>query len=266
MLPGHYTRTDRPASLHEIAWTLQVEVRPGVVISHETAAELYGLPLPRALTWRFGAPVHGSLEVGYPSSGRLLIVHRATRLGKQRHRALIMVPPLVAIQQIAGSLDHAGLVACVDALLGQKADVALPDKDSATREADGLRGRGSCAVRRAVHDSREMVWSPMETRARLLLLRAGYPEPSTNLKVVDPSTGRHFYLDLAYEQFRIAIEYDGDFHRTNRRAWQKDLHKHEVLHQLGWVVLRITIADLRDPRDFFRRLSDAMRRAGTGRP
>lgn len=33
------------------------------------------------------------------------------------------------------------------------------------------------------------------------------------------------------------LEYEGDHHRTDRRQWRDDVYRHELLHDLGWVVL-----------------------------
>ena len=108
----------------------------------------------------------------------------------------------------------------------------------------------------------ENVWSPMETRTRLLLTRRGYPLPVANLRVDDPDTDWHGCIDLAYPQWRIAIEYDSEAHRLDRALWQKDLHKNQVLHQQAWSVLRISVADLVAPEHFLQRLDAAISRAG----
>lgn len=101
----------------------------------------------------------------------------------------------------------------------------------------------------------------METRVRLLLVRVGYAEPDLNHQVIDPAAQQVFYLDLACpQQLRVAIEHDGEGHRLDRGRWQRDLHKDEVLHQLGWVVLRVPFQDCREPGPFFARLDAALGR------
>lgn len=58
--------------------------------------------------------------------------------------------------------------------------------------------------------------SPKESWLRLLLINAGLPAPETQIPVVD-----HYrtlaVLDMGWEQFMVAVEYDGDQHRTSRR-------------------------------------------------
>jgi very-short-patch-repair endonuclease len=46
---------------------------------------------------------------------------------------------------------------------------------------------------------------------------------------------------------RIAIEHDGDIHRTDRRIWRRDIARRRSLEALGWRVITWTADDTRDP-------------------
>jgi hypothetical protein len=46
VFPGWFTPTTAPATLNEICRVLQTDIAPGAIISHTTAAVLYGIPLP----------------------------------------------------------------------------------------------------------------------------------------------------------------------------------------------------------------------------
>ena len=105
----------------------------------------------------------------------------------------------------------------------------------------------------------------METKVRLMILARGYPEPVPNLEFIDPATGI-VYVDLAYPQWKIAIEYDGQGHWDDKQQWEKDLHKNEVLHDQAWKVLRIAIADYMEPETFFQRLDAAIAEREQTRP
>jgi len=76
--------------------------------------------------------------------------------------------------------------------------------------------------------------SPMESRARMALVLAGLP-PAVQHPVV--IRGRRYYLDLAYPDLRIAVEYDGADHRTQERA-RRDLEREAALVSAAWRVLR----------------------------
>jgi hypothetical protein len=85
--------------------------------------------------------------------------------------------------------------------------------------------------------------SPRETRLRLLYIDAGFPKPTTQIPVVD-ERGRHVRtLDLGWEQFMVAAEYDGDQHRTDRVQYVKDLRVWPILQHLGWDVTRVIKED-----------------------
>lgn len=249
---GYCTRADRPATLLQIARVLQRSVVPGAVISHVTAAEILGFPLPRKHTRAGGALLHCTVEAGGPRrAGRTVVVHTVATLERKRYRGLDLPSVLDVLLQIAPLLAHAELVACIDAVVarGHGAAVHL-ELARLLREVAALRGPGATALRKTARDAREDVWSPMETRTRLLVVARGFPEPTPNLRVQEPSTGKTFVIDLAFPAQRVAVEYDSEEHRLNREQWQKDLHKNEVLHQLGWAVLRISIADVRRPEAF----------------
>lgn len=85
--------------------------------------------------------------------------------------------------------------------------------------------------------------SPMETRLRLLLVRAGLPQPQVNVDVVVDGA----WLarpDLSYPQWRIAIEYEGDHHRTDRRQWKRDKARRRLLEDHGWLVIEVIDDDV----------------------
>ncbi len=52
----------------------------------------------------------------------------------------------------------------------------------------------------------------METRLRLLLVRAGLPRPQVQWVVQDEVAREAVWLDLAYPEHMIGIEYDGAEH------------------------------------------------------
>jgi hypothetical protein len=53
-------------------------------------------------------------------------------------------------------------------------------------------------------------------------------------------------LDLGWEEFRVGSEYDGDVHRTNRRAYVKDLRLRPKVESLGWAVDHVIKEDRDD--------------------
>jgi hypothetical protein len=58
--------------------------------------------------------------------------------------------------------------------------------------------------------------SPRETWLRLKLIRDGYPRPETQIPVLSCDGLRHYYLDMGWRDLMLAVEYEGDHHRTDR--------------------------------------------------
>lgn len=96
--------------------------------------------------------------------------------------------------------------------------------------------------------------SPPETRLRLLFIDAGLPKPTTQIPVVDLRGRLVRMLDMCWEDFRVAAEYDGDQHRTNRPQYVKDVRVLPKLQRMGWDVIRV----LKEDRD-----DDTIERART---
>jgi hypothetical protein len=82
--------------------------------------------------------------------------------------------------------------------------------------------------------------SPMETRVRVLLVRAGLPRPTAQLVVSDSWGNFVARADLGYEEQRLIVEYDGAFHWEQRRA---DDRRREAMRALGWTVLVMSAED-----------------------
>lgn len=79
--------------------------------------------------------------------------------------------------------------------------------------------------------------SPPETYLRLRLIEAGFPRPQTQIPVVtDEET---YYLDMGWPELMVAVEYDGEHHRTDPVQYAKDLRRAEILAALGWLVIRV---------------------------
>ncbi|WP_163759370.1 hypothetical protein [Mycobacterium botniense] len=85
--------------------------------------------------------------------------------------------------------------------------------------------------------------SPRETWLRLLLIRAGFPPPQTQIPLYDEYGQLIAVLDMGWEDIKVAVEYDGDHHRTDRRTFNKDIRRAETIAQLGWIDVRVTAED-----------------------
>lgn len=109
---------------------------------------------------------------------------------------------------------------------------------------------GSGTIRAAMPLVRDRVESPKETATRLAVTAAGLPEPVVQHEIrLDGILIAR--TDLAYPRLRIAIEYEGDGHRTDRAQWRTDIRRQRQLEDLGWIVIRLTEHDLHAGRASF---------------
>jgi very-short-patch-repair endonuclease len=67
-------------------------------------------------------------------------------------------------------------------------------------------------------------------------------------------------LDMGWEKYKVAIEYDGDHHRSNRRQYVRDQQRLRKLEAMGWIIIRVIAEDA--PEDIARRVRDALIRRG----
>jgi hypothetical protein len=81
--------------------------------------------------------------------------------------------------------------------------------------------------------------SPKETWTRLVLIDGGFPRPTTQIPVLNDNGSPFAYLDMGWEDIMVAVEYDGDHHRTDPDRYAKDIARLEKLQRKGWIVIRV---------------------------
>ncbi|ASK65676.1 hypothetical protein CFK39_07330 [Brachybacterium avium] len=285
--PGYLTLTDHPASFNGLAWALQNSVRPGSVLSHTTAALLWGIPLPWRLEDGVGMlrqpePEGGAEDPLIPSVrpgsalgsgaslpllhcrvlpgasssvGRGVIVHRHPEAATARRGRLLVSSQAETLRELATLLPLWDVVAAVEAVISPDAVHPGETLESLRAEVEARRGAaGTARIRRALELAREGVRSPGESVMRLMLMDAGFPEPEPNLPVEDPRTGKIRYVDLAWASIRFGLEYDGDGHRTTKEQWREDETRRDELAAQGWTLARSHGGDLRQPLRMLLRL------------
>lgn len=160
--------------------------------------------------------------------------------------------PLSAWVRSGGLLTLDELIRVGDALAGSWSphraarERPLSELVDAISEAGAV--RGIARVREAMASVRAGVESPRETDMRLLLTRAGLPEPEINRRTYD-ARGRYLGKpDLRFRWCKVAVEYEGDEHRRDRRRFRSDILRRERFADAGWRTVRCTGDDLRGRR------------------
>ncbi|MCW2565355.1 MAG: hypothetical protein QOD59_598 [Mycobacterium sp.] len=85
--------------------------------------------------------------------------------------------------------------------------------------------------------------SPKETWLRLLLIDAGFPRPRTQIPVFDERGDPFAYLDMGWDDVLIAVEYDGDQHRTDRVRYAWDVKRLRKIERAGWLHVKVISED-----------------------
>ena len=104
--------------------------------------------------------------------------------------------------------------------------------------------------------------SPQETRLRLALVAGGLPVPETQIEFFDEYGETFIRVDLGWREWKVAVEYDGVQHwnDSRQRAW--DIERIAILEAMGWIVIRVSAAMLRDPDKLLARVRGKLRSAG----
>jgi hypothetical protein len=148
-----------------------------------------------------------------------------------------VVMPCEAWCQLAGTLGHDELVVAGDRLLGWPRPLASAEElDEAVDARTGRRGVRALIAARA--DLRSGSASARETRCRLLVVRAGFPEPELNGSI--ELSGGTTPGDLVFREYRVLLEYDGEQHRTSDHQYARDIERLNDLALAGWLVVRVT--------------------------
>lgn len=245
---------------------VRARLPPAAVLAEASGARWWGLPLP----WRLEAEMVTHIAVvqpAHPPTGKCIHGYRldSKRFETAELRGTRTLSPATLLAQLAGRLDLTRTVVFADALRtsfehypGRNRLVPMYSLESLEEVAQRWKGRpGAATLRAALALSREGAESPKETELRLLIVGAGFPEPTMQHKLFVPGYGKA-RIDLAYVREKIAIEFEGEGHFLDAAAARRDLERTEALQRDGWRVIRVTEADLKWPRQLFESIRRAL--------
>jgi very-short-patch-repair endonuclease len=213
---------------------------PGSVVSHLSAADVWGLQIP--MRDRSDQRVHLSVPGSSRAESRVdrrLYRSDVAEVDVRWRGPIPVTSPARTWRDLAGILDPAALLAATDQVLN-----GVVGRDELREQlARRPSGRG-CARARAVlplGDARAE--SPMESVVRWLVLHAGLPAPELQYEIRDGLGALIARADLAWPERKVIVEFDGDVHRE-RDVFVRDLRRQNRLVAAGWTVLRFTSADV----------------------
>jgi very-short-patch-repair endonuclease len=212
----------------------------GAVLSHATAAALWGIhiPLQHPVDRRVDLIVPGASRAESRADRR---IHRVPVDDDEltRRESFVVTTLERTWRDLAAVLKPPALLAVTDQLLAGGRSVPDLQEQLARRPS----GRGSARARAVLPMADARAESPMESVLRWLLHVAGVPTPELQFVVRSPGGAFLGRADLAWPDRKVLVEFDGDVHRQ-RDVFVNDLRRQNQLIVAGWTVLRFTSADL----------------------
>lgn len=214
---------------------------PDAAYSHGTAAVLLGAPIDRpmrphvVLTPRRVLPQHAAF-----------VVH-ARRLAPadvvERH-GLRLTAGTQTFLDLAPHLRPPDLVAVGDALMrgGHLTPDGLEERLHRAGRVRGVVRARACAPLLSPH-----AMSRPESWIRYWLTVSDLPTPQAQLPVCDARGREVAHVDLGYEKWRIALEYEGLQH-ADREQFGRDVDRYSLMAADGWLVLRFAARHVRGPQ------------------
>jgi hypothetical protein len=252
---GVYLSRALPVNLPDMAQAVLAVCPPGAAASHRTAATLLGAPVDAA------RPVEVVVPPGaYRPRRRGVRVHvrdlAPADLGECQ--GVPVTSGAQTLLDLAARTAAAELVAIGDALY--RAGV-LDAESLAERlaRADGC--RGIVTARRCAPLLTPAAASRPESLIRYAILDSHLPPPAVQLPIRDRRGRPVAHADLGYEEWRIAIEYEGRQH-AEREQFARDLTRYSLMAASGWLLLRFGGADAFRPQVVVSRVEGALRSRG----
>lgn len=248
-----------------------------VAFSHTTAALIHGLPLPSTL--QSERDLHVMRETSRPPIERAgCVSHR----GLERRETVsvngLRVTSLAdtwldLVEGFFRRIDLSDAVMMGDAavemlqptrLLAERHPEAEPGTadwwlDPTTSGCQALRRRlsarhtfrGRRLASQALLLVRPRVWSPMESKSRLVVVQRALPEPELNAGVTWPDTGELIgYGDLVWGRrkavrAKVVGEYQGrDVHTEEESSRARDTERCRLMRDAGWEVIELFSKDV----------------------
>lgn len=217
--------------------------RPRTAVSHSSAAELWGLPVP---------PGDGLIRLTDPDRWRrgdgYLVSRAPLRIGEAwRTGPLRLTSAARTLVDCAREWELDDAVVAMDAALLARRTTR---EELVATAATVRRWPGAAGAARAAALADGRAESPLETRGRLRILGTGLPTPALQVEIW--SGGRMVgVVDGWFEEAAVAVEFDGRVKydnpwrgRSPERVLWEEKRREDELRGLDIRVVRIADADL----------------------
>ena len=227
-----------PPSCRQNLWVALLASPPGALVSHTSAAALYGL---------LKAPDVPHVTVGRTASGRKggLVAHHASVGWADRCRlgGLPVTRIGRTIVDCASLLDQDSLNSLVDAAIGRGL-TTLPRIRAAQERAGRVRGGHLLAEALAPYAGGVPPRSVKEAHLLRLFRQWGLPAPECQYVIRDANGRFIAKVDFGWPRWRFGLEYDGDEFHTPR-DWKHDDDRQDKIEAVRWRIERADRFDVR---------------------
>lgn len=215
-----------------------------VVLSYESAALLWGLPL-----WRVPDRVHVVASERRSARAAADVAGHRMRLapGEVTRRAGILVTSLErTVLDLASHRSAAEGLVVADAALRQGVSRAHLEELMTERAAT----RGIARAREVIALGDGLSESPWESFTRLHVIAAGMPPPQLQVPIL--TRLGTYRADMGWDEWRGLIEFDGLVKYTEladgdpARVVFEEKRRHDAIEESGWRIRRVTSQDFRD--------------------
>lgn len=215
---------------------------PGAVLSHRSAAALWGIRPTASARVEITAP-----QRLQPRDG--VLPHCAV-LPRDERTARDGIPTTTPARTL---LDLAAVIP------SNELDRALNDAE--IRRLEGPqelldrhpRARGAKALRTLLLNARRSTRSPLEAEFLDFVRAHALPTPETNTII------EGYEVDCVWREQRLIVELDGFATHGTRAAFESDRARDRALAARGWTTLRVTKAQLVQPDDLAAELLSSLR-------
>ncbi|MEW6474091.1 MAG: hypothetical protein AB1679_17705 [Actinomycetota bacterium] len=228
-------------------WVALLASPPGALVSHMSAAALYGLAkapkiphvtVPRTASGRKGGLVAHHATVGWPDRCRVN-GFPVTRIGR-------------TIVDCAALLDQDALNSLVDAAIGRGL-ATMPRIRAAHDRAGPVRGGELLAEALGPYSGGVPPRSVKEAHLLRLFRQWGLPAPECQYVIRDHDGRFIAKVDFGWAPWRFGLEYDGDeFHGPRR--WKHDDDRQDEIEAVSWRIERADRFDIRPSATRLRKL------------
>jgi hypothetical protein len=234
------TFSGKPGRRAEL-WAVLLRAGPDAVLSHQTAAELWGLRSGPAPVIHITVPHDSNPKRHGPIPG--VVIHRSRSLPRARHPAL--APPRTRLEETV--LDLIDCARSFDESYDWICRAVGRRRTTAVRIRAALEARPRIKWRQdvelALGYANGGALSVLEFRyASGVERRHGLPAAARQARVRQATGNR--YLDNFYEQYRACVEIDGTAAHPEDEQWQdKSRDRWNAVHQ-GIATIRVGVPDL----------------------